>query len=91
MELFDRGYIEMEPNTAQIDAEDCSGCKSCLPLCPYDAITFLPKESVAEINEVLCKGCGTCVAACPSGSITQNLFADLEIFREIEGVLSHGR
>jgi heterodisulfide reductase subunit A len=87
--LIDTGYVELEPNTAYITEDDCSGCKTCIPLCPYTAISFLDDKKKAEINEVLCKGCGTCVAACPSGSIRQNLFEDSEIYEEIEGVLAH--
>ncbi len=87
--LIDTGYVELEPNTAYIVEEDCSGCKSCVPLCPYNAISFIEDKKKAWINEVLCKGCGTCVAACPSGSIRQNLFEDEEIFSEIEGVLAY--
>jgi len=87
--LIDKGYIEQEPNTAFIVEEDCSGCKSCVPLCPFTAITFDATKQKAQINAALCKGCGTCVAACPSGSIKQNLFDDEEIFSEIEGVLAH--
>ena len=87
--LIDAGEIELEPNTACVDSEVCSGCKTCIPLCPYQAITFVDATKKAEINEVLCKGCGTCVAACPSGSIRQNLFEDEEIFEEIEGVLAY--
>ena len=90
MALIDRGYIEQEPNTAYIVEEDCSGCKSCIPLCPYTAIGFDDSKQKATINAALCKGCGTCVAACPSGSIRQHLFEDEEIFSEIEGVLTHG-
>ena len=86
--LIDAGFVELEPNTAYIVAEACSGCKTCIPLCPYSAIAFL-EEKKAYINEVLCKGCGTCVAACPSGSIRQNLFEDQEIFEEIEGILTY--
>jgi heterodisulfide reductase subunit A len=69
--------------------EECSGCKSCLTLCPYSAIGYDEETKKAKINEVICKGCGTCVAACPSGSIQQHLFEDQEIFAEIEGVLAH--
>jgi heterodisulfide reductase subunit A len=86
--LIDAGFVELEPNTAYIVADACSGCKTCIPLCPYSAIAFL-EEKKAYINEVLCKGCGTCVAACPSGSIRQNLFEDQEIFEEIEGILTY--
>ncbi len=89
MALIDKGYIEQEPNTAYIVEADCSGCKSCIPLCPYTAISFDDAKQKAQINEALCKGCGTCVAACPSGSIRQNLFEDEEIFSEIEGVLAY--
>jgi heterodisulfide reductase subunit A len=86
--LIDTGYIEQEPNTAHILDEECSGCKSCLPLCPYTAITFDDARQKATVNEALCKGCGTCVGACPSGTIVQNLFDDSEVFSEIEGVLA---
>ncbi|MCX6152675.1 MAG: CoB--CoM heterodisulfide reductase iron-sulfur subunit A family protein [Candidatus Kapabacteria bacterium] len=86
--LIDRGFIELEPNTAFITEEECSGCKSCIHLCPYTAISFLEEKKKAFINEALCKGCGTCVAACPSGSIKQNLFDDEEIYSEIDGILN---
>jgi heterodisulfide reductase subunit A len=88
MALIDKGHVEQEPNTAFIVEEDCSGCKSCIPLCPYTAISFDETKQKAVINEALCKGCGTCVASCPSGSIQQNLFEDEAIFSEIEGVLA---
>ncbi len=87
--LISRGHIEQEPNTAFVREEDCSGCKSCVPLCPYSAISFVEDKKKAVINEALCKGCGTCVASCPSGSIVQNLFEDEEIFNEIEGILAN--
>lgn len=89
MALIDKGFVEMEPMTAYVIEDECSGCKTCLNICPYSAITRNDAKGVAVINEALCKGCGTCVAACPSGSIVQNLFEDREIFREIEEVLAH--
>jgi len=86
--LIDKGHIEQEPNTAFILEAECSGCKSCLPLCPYTAISFLAEKKKSYINEALCKGCGTCVASCPSGSIVQNLFEDGQLFTEVEGLLA---
>lgn len=87
MALIDRGHVEIEPNTAYIDDELCSGCKTCVPLCPFHAITFDSEEGVSAVNEALCKGCGTCVAACPSGVAQQHLFTDEQIYEELEGVL----
>ena len=86
--LIDKGEIELEPNTAFVVEEECSGCRTCLTICPYNAISRDEVKQKAFINEVLCKGCGTCVAACPSGSIRQNLFEDEQIFCEIEGILT---
>ncbi len=88
LSLIDRGFMELEPNTAYIVEEDCSGCKSCISLCSYNAISFGEAKNKAAIQEALCKGCGTCVAACPSGSIRQHLFEDEEIYSEIEGILT---
>jgi len=86
--LIDAQFVELEPYTAYVLEEECSGCKSCLTACPYQAISFQHEKKKAVINEVLCKGCGTCVAGCPSGCIQQNFFEDQEIFEEIEGVLA---
>jgi heterodisulfide reductase subunit A len=86
--LIDAGHVELEPNTAHILDEYCSGCRLCNSLCPYSAISYIEEKKVSLINEAVCKGCGTCVAACPSGSIKQNLFEDEEIIGEIEGLLA---
>lgn len=88
LSLIKAGSIELEPNTAYVVAEECSGCKTCIPMCPYNAISRNEEKKVAVINEALCKGCGTCVAACPSGAIIQNLFDDDEITSEIEAILA---
>jgi heterodisulfide reductase subunit A2 len=87
LSLISAGKIELEPNTAIVIEKYCSGCKSCIPLCPYSAISFKEDTNKAYINEAICKGCGTCVAACPSGSIIQNMFEDEQIFSEIDGLL----
>jgi heterodisulfide reductase subunit A len=89
MALVDRGYVELEPNTAFVEEEQCSGCKTCIAMCPFSAITFDSEKHVASVNGALCKGCGTCVASCPSGALQQNLFTDEEIYHEIRGVVSY--
>jgi heterodisulfide reductase subunit A len=87
---MDVGHVTMEPFTAYIDPELCSGCQTCVNLCPYSAVHVLNYNGriVSEVNEVLCKGCGTCVAACPSGIAQQRGFEHQQIMAEIEGVLS---
>lgn len=85
--MVDRGSVELEPNTAFIDAAKCSGCRVCIGLCPFGALSFDAKAEIAMANEVLCKGCGVCVAACPSGALQQHLFTDEQVLAELEGVL----
>jgi heterodisulfide reductase subunit A len=87
MALVDRGEVELEAYTAHIDAERCSGCQVCVPLCPFSAIEFDREKKVSVLNEALCKGCGTCVAACPSEAAQQHHFTNAQIMAEIEGIL----
>ncbi len=89
LSLVDRGYVEIEPNTAWVEEGVCSGCRTCIALCPFQAISHDAVKGIAVVNQALCKGCGTCVAACPSGAAQQNLFTDDQIYAEIEGVLAH--
>ena len=88
--LMDAGYVTMEPFTAYIDPTLCSGCQTCVNICPYSAVHVINFNGrvVSEVNEVLCKGCGTCVAACPSGIAQQHGFQYQQIMAEIEGVLN---
>ncbi len=85
--LIDAGHVSIEPITSEIDEDLCSGCKTCIELCPYTAIEFDEEEKVSKVQEVLCKGCGTCVAACPSGAAHQRGFSDKQILAEMEGAL----
>ncbi len=87
--LIDAGQVELEPNTAWIEADMCSGCKTCIPLCPYQAISRDEERAIAVIDQALCKGCGTCVASCPSGAAMQHLFSDQQIDAELEGLMAY--
>jgi heterodisulfide reductase subunit A len=79
--------IEIEPITAEVDENRCSGCRLCLSVCPYHAVSFDTEHNVSGVNAVLCHGCGTCVTACPAEAITGHGFTSQQIMAEIEGVL----
>jgi heterodisulfide reductase subunit A len=87
MAMISKGSVEIEAATAIIEDEFCSGCKTCIALCPYNAISFNEDKKVSAINEALCKGCGTCAAACPSGAITSRHFTVEQIMAQLEGVM----
>ena len=79
--------LKIEPITAHVNAESCSGCKVCTSVCPYKAIGFDTEREVSLVNALLCHGCGTCVAACPSGAMDGSHFTRDQIFAELDGVL----
>jgi len=85
--MISKGSVEIESATAVVEETLCSGCKTCISLCPYNAISFNEEKKVSEINEALCKGCGTCAATCPSGAITSRHFTTGQIMAQIEGVM----
>ena len=87
LKLLDCGKLTLEPIAAHVQEEACSGCRTCLELCPYSAVGFDETLHRAEIDDTACHGCGTCVAACPSGAMQQDHFRDDQIFAEIEGLL----
>ena len=75
--------IETEAKTSAINPSLCKGCKTCLNVCVYSAITFDEDKRICEVNEVLCKGCGNCAAACPSGAAQVRHFTHRQIAREL--------
>jgi heterodisulfide reductase subunit A len=85
--LITTGMVEIEPIVATINEDNCSGCRICNTLCPFNAIDFIEDEAVSRINEALCKGCGTCVAACPAQAISGAHFSNEQLIAEMEGLL----
>jgi heterodisulfide reductase subunit A len=85
--MITRGTVMIEPVVAAIDEEECSGCRICNNMCPYNAIEYDREKAVSRVITALCKGCGTCVAACPAGAITGAHYNNEQIFAEIDGIL----
>jgi heterodisulfide reductase subunit A len=80
--------LTVDPQVAVVDADKCAGCKTCIQVCPYKAISWNDVEKTADVADILCRGCGTCVAACPAGAIAARGFSREMLRAELEGVLS---
>lgn len=49
---------------AEVDADTCIGCGTCVEKCPTEAV-FLGDDQKAHRTEELCFGCGVCAYFCP--------------------------
>jgi heterodisulfide reductase subunit A len=87
LETIAQGKVRLEVITSVVNEDLCCGCKTCVRVCPYSAISFNEEKGVSEVNEILCKGCGTCTSACPSGAIKSRHFTDQQILSQIEGLM----
>ncbi|MBL7208529.1 MAG: CoB--CoM heterodisulfide reductase iron-sulfur subunit A family protein [Dehalococcoidia bacterium] len=79
--------LALEVRTSEISETFCTGCKTCIDVCPYGAITFDETRKISVVNEVLCHGCGNCATACPSGAAKLKHFTFPQIYQELKGVL----
>ena len=88
--ILSKKEYETEPFISFVDEDLCSGCASCIAICPYDAIKLEKQKdgkSIAKVNETLCMGCGACVTACPSGAMQQRGFKDKQLIAMIDEII----
>ena len=69
----------------------CTGCATCVSLCPRSAIELIKDDSkgiyLPQLNEEECNQCGTCFDVCPGHTIDFKQL-NLEIFgKEPEDIL----
>jgi Pyruvate/2-oxoacid:ferredoxin oxidoreductase delta subunit len=57
-------------HVASIDWEECNGCRDCMKLCSFGAISYSTSLDKCFINQLQCYGCGVCRALCPNDAIT---------------------
>lgn len=79
--LLMKGYVELEPFVAEVDAERCTWCGKCQEVCPYDAIEkeTVDGREVAHVRPALCKGGGSCVAVCPENAMDLKGYRDDQV------------
>lgn len=54
---------------AQIDWELCNGCRECMGLCQFGALSYSYSLGKVAIDLSKCYGCGVCRAGCTKGAI----------------------
>jgi len=54
---------------AEIDPDQCVGCRQCMRLCQFGAISYSAAKEKAVIDQRVCYGCGVCRAVCKRDAI----------------------
>jgi len=54
-----------------VDPEPCNGCRQCMRVCQFGAITYSASVEKVLIDPRRCYGCGLCRASCTKDAITQ--------------------
>jgi heterodisulfide reductase subunit A len=80
------GYVISDAIVSFVTPEKCTGCGTCIEICPYGAI-IKNEEGKAEVNAVVCKGCGTCASSCPEKAINIACFTDQQLENQIKAAL----
>ncbi len=86
--LLSKGTVRTRAEISYIDPDICSGCKTCIDVCAYSAISFDDARGISVVNEALCQGCGSCSTACPSSAAGVRHFTGRQIMGEIEALLT---
>jgi heterodisulfide reductase subunit A-like polyferredoxin len=81
--------IEVGGVVAQVDADKCAACLSCVRVCPYK-VPEINARGEAEIDISKCKGCGTCASECPAKAIELMHYKDVQIIEKAGALLTQG-
>jgi heterodisulfide reductase subunit A len=84
--ILSKKTLESEGMVSSVDEEICSGCGTCIVICPFNAISKDENE-IARVRAALCKGCGTCAASCPEKAITISAFTDEQLIAQVKAAV----
>ena len=52
-----------------VDKEKCTGCESCVDICPFEVFELVDEKS-EPARPGDCEGCMSCVESCPENCLT---------------------
>jgi heterodisulfide reductase subunit A2 len=87
--LLMKGYVDLPPYVALVDADRCAWCGECAQTCPYDGAIEKVRagdKEIAYVHPALCKGCGGCVPVCPAEAIDLEGYTDAQVRAMIDAL-----
>ena len=91
--ILSKEALEAGGVVAVVDEKKCTGCLTCVRVCPYEVPRINPTKvgagsilGVAEIEAAACQGCGTCPAECPAKAIQLQHYRDEQVLAKEEAL-----
>lgn len=79
---------------AVVDADRCTGCLTCVRICPFNVPQINPQLAgvggimgAAFIETAVCQGCGNCVAECPARAIELMHYTDQQTYAQVDALI----
>jgi len=95
--LLSKGYIELDPFVAEVDADKCQGHGACVEACIKEGALNLVEVDIdsktvkrAQVTAAVCLGCGACAAVCPEKAIDINGWALQQYEDMVDAIVSDG-
>ena len=54
---------------AEVSPDECTGCRECMRVCQFGAVTYSASNKKAVIDQRWCYGCGICRSVCKKNAI----------------------
>jgi heterodisulfide reductase subunit A-like polyferredoxin len=93
--ILSQDHLEVGGVVAQVDPSKCTGCLTCVRVCPFHAVSINPALvgvggilGAAEVAAAACRGCGLCPAECPAKAIQLQHFTDEQVLAKEEALFA---
>jgi heterodisulfide reductase subunit A-like polyferredoxin len=96
--ILSQDVLQVGGQVAVVDTTRCTGCLTCVRVCPYEA-PIIDAEvlgaggiaGAAQIAPAACRGCGLCAGECPAKAIQLQHYRDEQILANVEALLVEER
>jgi heterodisulfide reductase subunit A-like polyferredoxin len=93
--VLSRETLAAGGRVAVVDEAKCTGCLTCVRICPFDVPRIEPTLTgaggilgAAHIEAAVCQGCGSCVAECPAQAIQLMHYTDAQLAAKVRALFA---